>query len=213
VIELHTHTVLSDGCLVPTELIRRYEAKGFSCLVVADHVDAGTMDVVLPQLVRACSEVGRMTKVRLLPGVELTHVRPEQMAVLIERARSLGAGVVLVHGETIVEPVLPGTNRAAIECGADVLAHPGMISKAEVKLAARKGVCLEISGRVGHCLTNGHVARLAEAAGADLVYGSDTHSPDDIPEASGVADILAGAGLDRKAAARALKRAEEFFAR
>ena len=41
---------------------------------------------------------------------------------LAEHARALGAKVVIVHGETIVEPVPRGTNLAAIEAGVDILA-------------------------------------------------------------------------------------------
>jgi hypothetical protein len=56
----------------------------------------------------------------LIPGVELTSVPPRKIAALAEKARSLGAKWVVVHGETIMEPVAPGTNRAAIEAKADL---------------------------------------------------------------------------------------------
>ena len=37
---------------------------------------------------------------------------------------------VVVHGETLVEPVEPGTNRAAVSCPeVDILAHPGCLPK------------------------------------------------------------------------------------
>jgi histidinol phosphatase-like PHP family hydrolase len=71
----------------------------------------------------------------------------------------------VVHGETIVEPVLPGTNRAAIAAGVDILAHPGLITKEEAMLAAQKGVLLEITTRRGHSFTNGHVASIARVCG------------------------------------------------
>ena len=32
-------------------------------------------------------------------------------------SRELGAKIVVVHGETVAEPVEPGNNRAAIEAG------------------------------------------------------------------------------------------------
>jgi len=38
-IDLHTHTVLSDGELIPTELVRRAEVLGFRALGMAEHVD------------------------------------------------------------------------------------------------------------------------------------------------------------------------------
>ena len=53
--------------------------------------------------------------VTVLCGVEITHVPPP----LISQARGPGQGgraqLVVVHGETIVEPVEVGTNLAAIE--------------------------------------------------------------------------------------------------
>ena len=76
-----------------------------------------------------------------------------------------------------MEPVAPGTNAAAIHADVDVLAHPGLITEALVNEAKLKGVLLEITARQGHCLTNGHVAKLAKQSGAKLVINTDTHSP------------------------------------
>jgi hypothetical protein len=102
-------------------------------------------------------ELNHHHKVRALAGVELTHVPPELINDLTLQARDLGADIVVVHGETIVEPVPPGTNRAAIEAGVDLLAHPGLITAGEVALAAENGVHLEISARKGHSLGNGRM--------------------------------------------------------
>jgi histidinol phosphatase-like PHP family hydrolase len=117
------------------------------------------------------------------------------IAELVERARELGALAVVAHGETIVEPVPPGTNRAAIEAGVDVLAHPGLLSFDDARRAAEKGVHLEISARSGHSLSNGHVATLARQTGAALVFGTDTHSPDNITARAQAERIARGAGL------------------
>ena len=65
----------------------------------------------------------------------------------------------VVHGETLVEPVEEGTNHEAIMAGVDILAHPGLISEEDVRLAKERKVLLEISARKGHSLSNGHVAR------------------------------------------------------
>ena len=54
-----------------------------------------------------------------------------------------------------------GTNRAAIEAGADIVSHPGIISTEDLLLAKEKGVALEITSRKGHSLSNGHVAKEA----------------------------------------------------
>ena len=89
---------------------------------------------------------------------------------MVKRARELGAFIVLVHGETITEPVLPGTNRAAIEAGADILVHPGLITEADARLAKRNGVRLEVSGRKGHAYANGYVAKLQKSWGKTCIW-------------------------------------------
>ena len=37
--DLHTHSLLSDGELLPSELARRYEEKGFRAIAITDHAD------------------------------------------------------------------------------------------------------------------------------------------------------------------------------
>jgi histidinol phosphatase-like PHP family hydrolase len=198
--DLHAHTLLSDGELCPAELFSRAENAGITAMAVTDHVDRATVEATVPALVAACEAECSGGRLLAVPGAELTHVRPGQIASLAERCRQLGARIILVHGETIVEPVPGGTNRAAIEAGVDVLAHPGMITEQDVELAAQLGVRLEISGRQGHCLTNGRVAALARRAGADLVFGSDSHSPCDLRGRSQALAVLEGAGLARDVA-------------
>jgi histidinol phosphatase-like PHP family hydrolase len=102
----------------------------------------------------------------------------------------------VVHGETVAEPVEPGTNRAGIEAGCDILAHPGLISEADVMLARERGVLLEITSRKGHSITNGHVARLALGHGAQLVLNTDAHSPGDLITREAARKVLMGAGID-----------------
>ena len=149
-IDLHTHSLFSDGQLIPSELVRRAEAMGYTAIAIADHADTSTLDFTIPRLVQVAEELNRSQSVKVIPGVELTHIPPVLLVTLIQRARQLGAELVVVHGETIVEPVAPGTNRAALEGGADILAHPGLITEKEAQMAEDKGVCLEISGRSGH---------------------------------------------------------------
>jgi len=194
-IDLHTHTFLSDGVLGPGELAQRCEHMGYRGLVFSDHVDNANIDFIVPRLAKAARELSEAMAMCVLGGAELTHCRPEQIPRLIEQARHLGAQVVLVHGETIVEPVVAGTNRAAIEGGADVLAHPGLIALADVRLAAERGVRLEISGRKGHSFTNGHVFRLARECGAGLVFGTDSHAPGDLMPREMAERVARGAGM------------------
>jgi histidinol phosphatase-like PHP family hydrolase len=194
-IDLHTHTFFSDGALVPAEHLRRVEVLGYQAVAITDHADSSNLDFIIPRMVQAAKDLNPHSTTRLLPGIELTHVPPALIAALTQQARELGALVVVVHGETPVEPVIQGTNLAAIEAGVDILSHPGFISEEEARLAAAKGVMLELSGRKGHSLTNGHVARMALKAGAKLVVNADAHDPGDFLSAEMARKVALGAGL------------------
>ncbi|MEW6593941.1 MAG: histidinol phosphate phosphatase domain-containing protein [Thermodesulfobacteriota bacterium] len=194
-IDLHTHCLFSDGELIPAEHLRRVEILGYSAVAITDHADSSTLDFVIPRLVQAATDLNRYSATKLLPGTELTHVPPEMFAELTAKARQLGALIVVGHGETVVEPVKPGTNRAAIEAGVDVLAHPGFISREDAELAAQKGVLLELSGRRGHSLTNGHVVAMARLTGAKLAVNADAHGPGDFLSKEMAEKVGRGAGL------------------
>lgn len=198
-IDLHTHSLFSDGELLPSELVRRLEAMGYSCVAITDHVDSSNLDFVTPRLVKVARDLNQRQSVTVIPGVEITHVPPELIGSLVKEARELGAEIVLVHGETILEPLPEGTNRAAILSGVEILAHPGLIDPEDVKLAAERGVYLEISARQGHSLTNGHVARWAKEFGARLVLNSDAHSIHDLMTRQFAQEVAHGSGLEDKA--------------
>lgn len=194
-IDLHMHTVFSDGVLIPAELARRAEHKGLTQIAITDHGDLSNLDFIIPRMLAVTEELNAVMSIQILAGIEITHVPPVRIPATIRRARDLGAQIVIVHGETIVEPVAPGTNRAAIDGGADILAHPGLISEAEVQAAKTNDVLLEITARKGHSLTNGHVARLAEKIGAKMVINTDSHAPGDLIDNYLARQIVRGAGL------------------
>ena len=203
-IDLHTHTLFSDGVLLPFELARRAEAAGYQAIALTDHVDSSNLEGVIPALVRAARKLKGHVDIEVLPGAELTHVPPALMAELVKEARGLGAAIVIVHGETLVEPVAEGTNRAGIDAGADIISHPGLISDEDARLAAEKGVALEISTRKGHSLSNAHVARAALKHGATLVLNNDAHEPGDLVSRQLAERVLMGAGLSAEEAVRVL---------
>ena len=194
-IDLHTHTFLSDGELAPAELVRRAEQAGYRAIGVTDHADASNLDHLISALVQFARETQPYLKIRIIPGVELTHVPPGQVSGLVRRARQLGARLVVLHGETVCEPVALGTNRAGIEAGVDILAHPGLISEEEVRMAAASGVHLEISTRFSHGLGNGRVVSLAREVGAPLIINSDAHAPSDILTPNWRERVAFGSGL------------------
>ena len=195
-IDLHTHTIFSDGELLPFELVRRADAVGCSAIAITDHVDVSNIDFVIPRVVKAVRKLKEFVPLEVIPGAEITHVPPRLIHELVKEARTLGAKIVIVHGETIVEPVSEGTNRAAIEAGADILAHPGLISTEDILFAKDKGITLEITSRKGHCLSNGYVAREEVKFGIALSINTDSHGPGDLISREVARKVLFGAGID-----------------
>ena len=179
-IDLHTHTFLSDGVFVPCEMVRRAEVAGYSVIALTDHVDGANVEQVVGQIADFCDDINALGAIQVIAGAEITHVPPKLIAAVVDRARKAGAELIVVHGETVVEPVAEGTNAVAIECGVDILAHPGLIDEQEAGQAAEAGVYLELTARKGHCLTNGYVAKMALKTGAKLVLNSDAHAGGDL---------------------------------
>jgi len=205
-IDLHTHTLLSDGELLPIELARRALAKGHKGIAFTDHVSLSTIERVIKEISKDC-ELAKEWDIEAILGVEITHVPVSKIDMVVAEARRLGAELVVVHGETISEPVEKGTNRAAVNNpDVDVLAHPGFITLEEVQAAKDNGVVLEITSRAAHSATNGHVARLAREAGARMVVNSDAHAPEDLlSEDEAIIRALA-AGLSKAEAERAVRK-------
>jgi histidinol phosphatase-like PHP family hydrolase len=190
-IDLHSHSLWSDGELLPSELAYRAEAKGIEILGITDHIDSSNIELVVPRLAQVAEDLNKnLRKLKVIPGAELTHIPPAMIPEIAERARRLGAKIIIVHGETIAETVPVGTNKAGLQSNINILAHPGLISKEEVALAKERGILLEISARVIHGITNGHIAKIAQEIGANLILNTDSHSSNsfiDIPQAKMVA--------------------------
>jgi histidinol phosphatase-like PHP family hydrolase len=193
--DLHTHTILSDGEMLPSELVRRMAVMGYTTVAITDHVDTSNAAKVVATLLDV-RESARLFGVRLLCGVEITHVPPSQIALVARQAREAGADIIVVHGETTVEPVAPGTNHAACACpDVNVLAHPGLITREDARLAQENGIALEITSRGGHNRTNGHVVRIAREVSCQLVVDSDAHAPHDLLDKTSKENVAIGAGL------------------
>lgn len=197
IIDLHTHTFASDGVLLPSELIRRAQAAGYRAIGITDHGDESNLEDLIRRAVTAAVSWADEKGITVIPGVEITHVPPARIADLAGRAKELGARVVVVHGETITEPVAPGTNAAAVRCrDVDILSHPGLLTSEDAAAAAENGVHLEITARKGHSTANGHVARVGIQAGARLLFSTDAHAPGDLVTPQFARTVLQGAGLD-----------------
>lgn len=205
-IELHTHSLLSDGGLTPSEIASRAQALDYETIAVTDHVDGSNLDLIAKRLAETFNDLQGSLDVTLIPGVELTHVPPDHIMGMAKRAKELGAKIVIAHGETIVEPVAPGTNKAAASCTfVDILAHPGLVTCEEARLAKENEVFMELNSRVGHCLANGQVARVATEVGAKLVVGTDMHDPGELLSQELAFKIAIGSGLEEDTSLKVVK--------
>ncbi len=212
--DFHTHTSLSDGDLSPIEMVRRAVVNGYSTIALTDHAAVGDMQRIIPEIIQVCAMARNYWKILAIPGIELTHVPAQAIAETAKKAKELGAWIVVVHGETIVEPVEKGTNLAALNSPhVDILAHPGFITLEEAELAAARGIFLEITARKGHSLTNGHVARLARQVGAKMLVDSDSHSERDLLTDSFASAVIRGSGLDDSACREVLAENPEILSK
>ena len=179
-IDLHTHTFFSDGVLIPSELVYRAKVKGYNVIAITDHGDFSNLDFIIPRIKKISKDLSNQYDITVVPGIELTYVPPKLIGKAVRIARELGARIVVVHGETPAETVPEGTNLAGIVAGADIIAHPGYITENEVKLAKKNNVCLEITTRKGHSITNPYIATLAAKHKTNLVLNTDTHEPENL---------------------------------
>jgi histidinol phosphatase-like PHP family hydrolase len=201
--------LLSDGELLPFELARRAQENGYKVIGITDHVDSSNIDFVIPRVIAACNDINKNWKIKAIAGVEITHMPLELIKSTVKFVRSKGIKLVLAHGETIVEPVIKGTNKESLLSDISILTHPGLITLEDALLAAGKNIYLEITARKGHSLTNGHVVKMARLAGAKLVLNTDSHAPDNLITKDFAEKILLGAGLDKKEITQVFKNSEE----
>ncbi len=195
-IDLHVHSVFSDGELIPSEIVRRCVEMGYEGVAITDHADFSNIPTILKKLERL-KDFRDDYEIPMLFGVEITHVPPKLIGRAVELAWREGAEIVIVHGETIVEPVKEGTNYYAVQEEIDILAHPGILDLKTAEIARENGVYIEITTRKGHCLTNGHVAKIANEVGCDLVLNNDAHVPSDFVSVEMARKILIGAGVEK----------------
>lgn len=206
-IDFHMHSLLSDGELLPSEIAQRAYKLDYEAIAITDHADGSNLDFVIKRLVETFATLQKYLDLIMVPGVELTHVPPVEIGKMAKKAKELGASLVLVHGETPIEAVMTGTNRAAINCPeVDILAHPGLIKEEESELARDNGIYLELTTRKGHCITNGHIARVALKTKAKLLVNTDLHSPEEFISQENALKVALGAGLNKEEALKAICR-------
>lgn len=209
---LHAHTFLSDGALLPSEVAVRYQDKGYKVIAITDHADYSNIKQIAKAIVEFCRRWPKDSGIKILPGIELTHLPPEQFKPLAALARKEGIKIIIAHGETCVEPVAKDTNHLALMADIDILAHPGLISDEDTCLAKEREIFLEITSRSGHCQTNAHVIKQARKFGAKLILNIDSHTPEDIISPVELIKVGLDLGLTQIEIDKIYKDTEEFLA-
>ena len=194
--DLHIHSLLSDGVLLPSEIAVRYMALGFKTIAITDHCDYSNIKPNIAAILEFTSHWPKNLKINVLPGIELTHLPLEQFYPLAKYSRSQGIKIIVAHGQTLTEPVIKGTNLATLAADIDILAHPGLITDEEVRLAKKNNIFLEVTCRQGHKVTNAHVVEKAIELGAKLILNTDAHAPEDIIAPAEIIEIAKNSGLN-----------------
>ena len=197
--DFHTHTFHSDGVLSPIELIRRAHVKGYSAIAITDHVAIGSLGRLIKEISEDCALARAYWDILAIPGVELTHLPPQAIPEMAKKAKEMGAWLVIVHGETSIEPVEKGTNLAAVQSPeVDILAHPGFLTIDEASLAVKNNIFIELTARNGHSATNSHVASVSQKAKARLLVNSDAHDEPDLLMPNTVESILQQSNINQR---------------
>ncbi|UZP68693.1 histidinol phosphate phosphatase domain-containing protein [Desulfovibrio mangrovi] len=212
-IDLHVHTSFSDSKHTPAHMLHLAKLAGYRAIAFTDHADASNMRHILENMLPMARTYSLHEGIDLFVGVELTHVPPALIPDCIREARELGAQIVGVHGQTLSDVVEEGTNLAAIEGGADILCHPGLITEQEAVLAAEKGVLLELSTRPSNALCNGYLVNIARRTQAKLVINNDAHESKDFIPRDKRRAIAIGAGMTPDEYRAAEENSREFIAR
>jgi histidinol phosphatase-like PHP family hydrolase len=198
--DFHTHTLLSDGELLPIELIRRSYVQGYKAIAITDHTSASNLERVVKETIKDCELAEKYWSIIAIPGVELTHIPVKAIAKLAKEARLKGAKLVVLHGETQIEPVEKGTNRVGVSStDIDILAHPGYLSLEEAELAKKNNVFIELTKRKGHASANSHIAKICEKANCKLLLNTDAHSENDLFRRHEAAKIILKLNLKKEA--------------
>lgn len=208
---LHCHSLLSDGVLLPSEVAVRYSSLGYKVIAITDHADYSNIESVIKSILNFTEHWPKEAKIKVLSGIELTHLPLEQFAPLVKYSRQQGIKIIVGHGETLVEPVAKGTNRSCLEAGIDILSHPGLISDEDVTLSIKKGVFLEITSRSGHQLANSHIVEQALKLGGHLILNTDSHQPEDIISPQELNKVASACGLNQNQIEKIYQNVEKFI--
>lgn len=181
---------MSDGNLSISELVFSEKSLGYEAIAITDHASFSNYKNIIDAVNKEKKMLEKEYNIEVYSGVELTYVPPNRIKELAFLAKGCGADIVVVHGETDSENVPRGTNRAAIEAGVDILAHPGYLTEEDIKISIDNDVCLEITTRPSHRETNGIIFEKVKKIGGKLVCNNDVHAYENILSYDDILKIL-----------------------
>lgn len=182
--------------MLPLEIVRRGIVLGYSAVAITDHAGPGNARSIIEVLARDAELANRYWGFPLVAGVEITHVPAAAIDEVARNAKFDGAKLVVVHGETPLEPVEPGTNHAAVQSPhVDILAHAGPLTAEDARLAAAAGVYIELSAHPAHRPLNAALVRVGRPQGVAFLVNSDAHHGDGMLTEERAAEVAREAGL------------------
>ncbi len=194
--ELHAHTDASDGHHTLEELIEACRGRGYAYLAVTDHSGSLTIANGLSadrlrrqiDLVRAANE--RYRDIEVLAGTEVDILRDGSLDYPDDLLAELDLVIASVHtafrldsGEQTARICRAMENPHVFAVGhltgrmlGERDAYP-LDVEAVIETAARTGTVLEINAHPRRLDLNDRHARLARAAGVDIIICTDAHRP------------------------------------
>ena len=89
-IDLHMHSLFSDGVLIPSEVVSRCLAVGYTGIAITDHADPSNLEYMVERMVHVCGQLHGKVGLEVHPGVEITHVPPELIARMAKAREAAG---------------------------------------------------------------------------------------------------------------------------
>ena len=77
-IDLHMHSLFSDGELLPSELARRALVLGHEAIAITDHVDYSNINTI-PDISDAIDDINNNWDITVVLGAEITHAPAESI--------------------------------------------------------------------------------------------------------------------------------------
>ena len=85
-IDLHMHSLFSDGELLPSELARRALKLNHEVIAITDHVDWSNVDTI-PAIQDAIDDINANWDITVVLGAEVTHAPCESIDGIAARAK------------------------------------------------------------------------------------------------------------------------------